>query len=734
MTDIRTKLKACLRGQRELRHPQLVKALLQTHDAFHDRKPWEKFSAHVPDHTLPIAFFRNDASRFFCGSQIAARYLSSGTTASQRSVSLYSAEGLLLYQMAAICTFASVLDNYWGKAASHAQGASLIDYRDEDSSLATMLRWLREFWPLPCVTAQALPEHVANLNPAQPFFLWATSRQLLQLLRKGQRFDLPPRAIVIETGGWKNLRSGMSEGRFHRRLLNFFNITEDRLCSEYGMCELAAQAWRCGLHSRFSFPVWVQALVSRDGTHATRRGTGRLCVYDPLRVDYPWLLCTEDLVSSTGQGLLHLRGRVPHTPIRGCSLDQRMELNGAERESAAEGTREHAASVKKSPTQTSKSQLTRSYGTMSPSATDSRQHFVQACKKFLGSRSSVTTLGMELGSQHVARAALRDLLTAFPADLENALARSLPEQQLRNWLFVLPANHSLAGIYPLFFATLLRLRVLVKLPPDLNYLHNFITFLNTRLEAGIEVITIAHADLHIPSDIDALLCYGSDATLASLRANTSLPLSGFGTHDTVTVASLDHLLRLPQAHIRDAFHLSRRGCLSSKILFIVPQPEQKFTATHVKILEENFRVFYGARINATSRAQAEAERVRYVRDLGAVFCSTACPAFPILSIDNLDFEAVLPRADFVLPIVIVRDIQKLKKLLRHQRSIKTIIQQGSPTPHKPRNGRCFVRPGQAGQQVWDGTHEGRPLFATARVTAPHIVAMPVQAQHTTPPP
>ena len=136
---------------------------------------------------------------------------------------------------------------------------------------------------------------------------------------------------------------------------------------------------------------------------------------------------------------------------------------------------------------------------MSPSTTDSRQQYVQACKNFLGSRSSVATLGMELGAKHVARAALRDLLASFPTDLDSALARSFPDQQLRNWLFVLPTNHSLAGIYPLFFATLLRLRVLVKLPSDLNYLHRFIAFLNTRLQAGIEVVTVAHANLHIPS-------------------------------------------------------------------------------------------------------------------------------------------------------------------------------------------------------------------------------------------
>ena len=341
-------------------------------------------------------------------------------------------------------------------------------------------------------------------------------------------------------------------------------------------------------------------------------------------------------------------------------------------------------------------------------------HFVSACKKFLSSKSSVATLSLELGSEHIARDTLRELLVSFPQDWQAALARSYPDRKLRNWLLILPANHSLTGIYPLMFAVLLRLRVMVKLPPNLDFLHRFIVFLNTRLHAGIDVITLSHTDLHIPSDIDAVLCYGSDATLTNLRADISQPLSGFGTHDTITVTSLDHLLRFPQRHIRDAFHLARRGCLSSKIIFLVPEQTQKFTATHVKILEENFRVFYGTKIDATSRAQAEAERIRYVRDLNAVFCSTACPALPILPIANLDFEATLPRATFVLPIIIVREVEQLKQLLRQQRTIKTIIQPGSQATRQYRDQRCFVRPGQAGRLTWDGTHEGLPLFAATK--------------------
>ena len=736
MTDTRTKLKKCLQRQRKLRHPQLFDALLQTSDVFTDTQAWQGLLAQPPTQTLPISTFRNDATRFYCGEQVAARYLSSGTTTKQRAVSLFSAEGLLLYKLAAVATFDSVLKHYWGKSAQTAQGVSLLDYEAEDSSLATMLRWIAEFWPLPRLSPAALPEYLAKLDPQRPFFLWATRSQLLQLLRKKMWLSLPARAIVIETGGWKNLQSGMSEKRFQRQVLKFFGLSEDNLCSEYSMCELAAQAWRCGVHSRFSFPAWVQVMISRDGVQTERRGTGRLCVYDPLRIDYPWLFCTEDLVSTAGQGLLRLRGRVPYAPLRGCSDDQRLTL---ESDAALGNARLLARSShsgmrgrRSSASQNFTYQPTRSDRKMGLLAKNDRQRFVQACKKFVSSKRSVAILGAELGSEHVARDALRNLLAGFPDDWEAALARSYPQRQLRNWLFVLPANHSLTGIYPLMFAVLLGLRVLVKLPPDLEYLHRFIAFLNTRLGAGIDVITIGHADLHIPSDIDALLCYGSDETLTSLRASTDLPLAGFGTHDTVTVASLDQLLQAPQGHIQDAFHLSRRGCLTSKMLFLVPEPEQKFNATHVKILEENFRVFYGAKITPACRAQAEAERLRYMREFGAVFCSIACPAFPILPIDKLDFDAALPRAAFVLPIVIVRDVDKLKNLLREQRSIKTIVQQGSPAQRQYRNGRCFVRTGCAGRLAWDGTHEGQPLFA-AHTEMVGKVAAPELDQYATPP-
>ena len=61
---------------------------------------------------------------------------------------------------------------------------------------------------------------------------------------------------------------------------------------------------------------------------------------------------------------------------------------------------------------------------MVSSTKNDRQLFVQACKKFISSRGSVTTLGVELGSEHVARDALRSLLAGFPDDWDAALARS----------------------------------------------------------------------------------------------------------------------------------------------------------------------------------------------------------------------------------------------------------------------------------------------------------------------
>ena len=327
MTDTLTKLKQCLPSSRELQHPQLVEALLQTRDAFTTSTPWQELLAHIPAQALPISFFRTDTTRFFCGNDVAARYLSSGTTTAQRAISLFSTEGLLLYRMAAVASFASVLQYYWGEAAAEAHGVALIDYSSEDSSLATMLRWLNEFWSLPCMPSSALRAHLAQCNPKRPFFLWATSWQLLQLQRHMSPVPLPPRAIVIETGGWKKLRFRLGDNKFYRRMSSFFELETDNLCSEFGMCELAAQAWRCGVGNRFAFPVWVQTMLSDDGIHTFGRGSGRLCVYDPLRIDYPWLLCTEDLVSIAGRGLLRLLGRTPHAPLRGCAHDQRLIIN-----------------------------------------------------------------------------------------------------------------------------------------------------------------------------------------------------------------------------------------------------------------------------------------------------------------------------------------------------------------------------------------------------------------------
>ena len=498
MTDTLTKLKQCLPNQLELRHPQLVEALLQTHDAFTTSQPWQELLAHIPAQALPISFFRTDTTRFFCGNDIAARYLSSGTTADQRAVSLFSAEGLMFYRMAAVASFASVLRHYWGEEADEAHGVALIDYSSEDSSLATMLRWLNEFWPMPCVPSAELRTYLAQCDHQRPFFLWATSWKLLQMQRHMSPVPLPPKAIVIETGGWKKLRFRLGEREFYRRMSSFFELETDNLCSEFGMCELAAQAWRCGVGNRFAFPVWVQTLVSDDGINTFGRGSGRLCIYDALRIDYPWLLCTEDLVSIAGHGLMRLLGRAPHAPLRGCSNDQRLIINTDK---------------------TSQPQPTRSVRKMVSPPEIGLSQFVSACKKFLSSKNSVATLSAELGSEHVARDALRELLASFPQDWQAALERSYPDRKLRNWLFIMPSNHSLTGIYPLMFAALLRLRVMVKLPPDLDFLHRFIVFLNTSLNAGIDVITLNHTDLHIPSDIDAVLCYGSDATLTNLRAD-----------------------------------------------------------------------------------------------------------------------------------------------------------------------------------------------------------------------
>src|SRR5690606_5820376 len=101
-----------------------------------------------------------------------------------------------------------------------------------------------------------------------------------------------------------------------------FGLTTDDIISEYGMCELAAQAYdvAAGGHRRLRFPPWVRCgVVTGPGVIASA-GEGALVVWDPQRIDVPAPIRTEDLIALDEDGGFRLLGRLGGAPLRGCSL------------------------------------------------------------------------------------------------------------------------------------------------------------------------------------------------------------------------------------------------------------------------------------------------------------------------------------------------------------------------------------------------------------------------------
>ena len=69
-------------------------------------------------------------------------------------------------------------------------------------------------------------------------------------------------------------------------------MPQENIISEYGMCELASQAYDFfdeNLKTRaYRFPFWVKSFVLPPWGELFSRGKGCLLIEDPLRIDYPF--------------------------------------------------------------------------------------------------------------------------------------------------------------------------------------------------------------------------------------------------------------------------------------------------------------------------------------------------------------------------------------------------------------------------------------------------------------
>lgn len=182
-------------------------------------------------------------------------------------------------------------------------------------------------WVLDATGLTAALQAVAG--EGRPVCLLGTAFSLVHLIEhleaEGRRLQLPPASRLMETGGYKGRSRELSRAALHQALSDRLGVPDTHLVGEYGMCELASQAYDrvCGQDRPriYRFPPWARARVlsPETGREVAEGEAGLLSVTDLANVHAVLAVQTEDLAVRRGDGF-ELLGRAARAEARGCSL------------------------------------------------------------------------------------------------------------------------------------------------------------------------------------------------------------------------------------------------------------------------------------------------------------------------------------------------------------------------------------------------------------------------------
>lgn len=298
---------------------------------------------------LPIRCFRFcHVSRFpetSASSEVKKRFLSSGSTQVVRATHSLGNEGLNAYKISAWEGF---------QAACLRLGIpegtplfSLVPPADvwADSSLAAMVSYWQEAGvPVHFVDTNSNPQTLALVLRAEQkkhpqlrnFILFGTSLHHLhvcqwqRLQNSGEPFIDADNVWLFDTGGTKGRTQHTTQEELHAAVRQWFTPhCKVHLLSEYGMCELASQAYSLSSPHSGIFAcapqLHVFALSPSLDVLLPAGEKGFLGFVDLANVDSWPCLITEDLgtVLDSSHTRFVLEGRAPDATVKGCSLNVR---------------------------------------------------------------------------------------------------------------------------------------------------------------------------------------------------------------------------------------------------------------------------------------------------------------------------------------------------------------------------------------------------------------------------
>jgi hypothetical protein len=560
---------------------------------------------------VPIQAFRWLESEFQ-NQPATTRFLSSGTTSTSRSQSFFSPEGLKFYRLTSCFNFFATLEDASGRDFDQYRGISLVPspIQSPHSSLATMLGWISEFVPVDFVTSQEMAQAVIHKSPY--FWVFSTSLQLFDLCEQSNSIPLPPESFVFDTGGNKGRKVRLTEEEKLQKFLEFFSLRPQQLIREYGMCELASQAYAFwpkrsveatpAEWPNFRFPWWAPVAISKEIKINSSQGRGALIVADSARADLGMPIRTQDDVSLAPDGSFRIHGRLSGAVLKGCSIEFESKTPVAQEPKKAESLISRDSLIQP--------------------ISEIIQHFygIISVPEF-GRR-----LAKELRSEKIAASAIQDLLADWPKTAEEwqlALDRSIPRcdgkimPALSKILFILPANHSVAGIYPIILGMLHQMQLSIRIPAELNTDDSAIGyFLQESLKLAPNLLTVLGPDFQIESDLsvqdfDAIFAVGSTETMSQFRATIGTKaFQAMGSVHTLIWADINTATKNSAGIVKDFLSLGQRGCLSSRLL-LIPQYHGDFVEFET-VLDQAVCDFGGSNISAETVTQLNESRIEFL--------------------------------------------------------------------------------------------------------------------------
>ncbi len=259
---------------------------------------------------VPVALFRD---LYLCASPSpSATFRTSGTTSTRRGE--HHMPDTEVYEAAASRWFHQCVPGApVGNCVSLVPEPAVVP----DSSLGHMVhtifptaRWYLD--PAGQVDVNGALADLAACN--QPVFLASTSLALDQLLNDSPTLSLPTGSVIMATGGSKGRTRQLNDADLKQRVRSCLGPAQ--WIREYGMTELSSQLWDTG--DGYRPPPWLH-VYTVDPVAGCPAPEGVICFVDLANWGSCLAVETQDLGRVEG-GIVHLAGRLPGAPIRGCSL------------------------------------------------------------------------------------------------------------------------------------------------------------------------------------------------------------------------------------------------------------------------------------------------------------------------------------------------------------------------------------------------------------------------------